>query len=253
MKLLNLKKEGEDGEKLFRKKEKKDNGKIKEKKTLLSKSLNIVGIVICVLLIPILVINGVLLVKTIIHPDTPPDFMGYIPLVVGDENTSSMFDGDDLVIIKIPDDADQLEIGNTISFWTIKGDIVTHRIVDTELSDDLQVMYVTKGDTNDSEDYTRVAPGQIVGAYVTHIDDLGTFVLFMQTPTGIITLVVLPLVALLVAFYLIDRKRYAKLLKQEHENGGQANANEEAQTDKNNAVQANDAEMQSTETHVVSE
>lgn len=211
----------------FRKKDKGEKKPIRkkdkaEKNSLLGKSLNVIGIIICVLLIPVLVVNGTLLVKSAINPNMPPDFMGYIPLVVGHDEMLPEFDGNDLVIVKTTENPDELEVGTIVSYWLNNG-IVTSRIVDTkitELSDGQKIKYVTKGDANDAVDAIPVVAENVFAVYETHVDNIGSFVLFMQTPVGILTCVVLPLMIVFLAFYLIDKKRYKDALKRQNDNAG---------------------------------
>lgn len=201
-------------EKINNKKKQKDAGG-KSESSVLHQTLNVIGIIVCILIIPILVVNITLFAKSITRPNTPADFMGYMPLVVGNNNMSPEIDKDDLVIVKSADNYENLEAGTIISFM-LNGRLVSQRIVETRTLENQQIVYVTKADTLDGE--TMVTLEQIVGVYVTKFDNLGTFVLFMQTPAGIITFVVIPLTALFLAFYLIDRKRYKDALKKQNNN-----------------------------------
>ena len=188
---------------------------------ILRRVLNILGIVICVLLIPILVVNGTLLVKSFINPDVPPDFMGYIPLVAGNDDMAPAFYEEDLVIVTSTDVPEELEIG-TIACFKFNGKAIIRRIVDTELSDKFGVVYITKGDADEEELPIRFAAAQVVGVYEKHYDGLGAYVLFMQSPTSILYFVVLPMMLLFLVFHLIDKKRFKDALRQE------ANSNEES-------------------------
>ena len=53
-----------------------------EKSTTLHKSLTIIGIILCVILIPMLIINCTLIVKSLINKDEVPDFGGAVPFIV---------------------------------------------------------------------------------------------------------------------------------------------------------------------------
>ena len=46
------------------------------------KTLTIIGIVLCVILVPILIVNCTLIIKSFINKDEVPDFAGVVPLIV---------------------------------------------------------------------------------------------------------------------------------------------------------------------------
>ena len=46
------------------------------------KVLTAIGISLCVILIPILIVNCTLIVKSFLNKDEVPDFGGYLPLIV---------------------------------------------------------------------------------------------------------------------------------------------------------------------------
>lgn len=170
------------------------------------KAGTIVGIVLCVLLLPFVIVNMTLMVHTMLHPELPPNFLGYTPLVVESGSMSPFFETDSLVIVHNigEEEAAALETGTVICFKS--GSVyVTHRIVGTETSEDGQPLYVTQGDANNTPDTQRVAPEQVLGTYVTHINGMGGFVLFMQTPTGMICCVILPLALIVSAFWLSSK------------------------------------------------
>lgn len=187
---------------------------VKIKKTAGSKVLNAIGAVIIVVLIPILIINGTLLVKSVMNPDKPADFMGYIPFVSGFNNMTD-FDGNDLIVMHEQDSYDELEAGDIICYWYSDG-VVIERI-SRVWSDESGVRYSTKADTAELSNPSKVTPNQIIGVYHRHIDDIGTFVLFMQTRLGILVCVVLPIFIICLAFVIVDKKRYHDLVKQMQE------------------------------------
>lgn len=201
---------------------------MKEKHTAGNKALNIIGLILCLLMLPIVIVNMTMFIQSLIHPDVPPNFLGYTPLIVSSGSMSPAFDVTDLVVVKAPEDAAALEDGTVICY--LSGDsLVTHRIVGREITADGQTVYITQGDANNTPDRVRVSPAQIIGVYHTHIPNLGKFALFMQTPAGIILFVVLPLLLLFVIYRIIDHRRYKALLKESqvlNAPGGSASAAE---------------------------
>ena len=59
-------------------------------------------------------------------------------------------------------------VGDIITFTLENGETVTHRISDIE-----DGMYVTKGDTNDTEDPVHVDPDNVIGTYSFQIPKVG--------------------------------------------------------------------------------
>ena len=55
---------------------------MKEKGALLQKIITVFSILLCVVFIPLLLVNVTLIAKSYIHPDQVPDFMGYKPFIV---------------------------------------------------------------------------------------------------------------------------------------------------------------------------
>lgn len=173
--------------------------------------LNIIGTILCVLLLPVVVANMTMAIQAVVNPDSPPNFLGYTPLIVNSGSMEPAFDTNDLVVVKTAADPENLEVGDVICYLTGQS-LVTHRIVGVEYAEDQTVMYVTQGDANNVADSVRVLPEQIIGVYVTHFDNLGGFALFMQTPFGMLLCVVLPMLALFITFRMLDNRNYKAAL-----------------------------------------
>ncbi len=134
-----------------------------------------------------------------------PSLFGYAPFSIQSDSMKDFFEQGDLVIAKTKVDIDSLEKGDVITFWTIiNGQRVlnTHRI--TAVNDGGTYKYfTTKGDFNTVEDAMTVHQSEIVGEYVTHIDNLGSVLDFLQTGTGFGLIVVLPVFAFF-AYYVVE-------------------------------------------------
>ena len=61
---------------------------------------DIIGIILCVILIPIIVVNIVLIVNTYIHPDKIPGVFGYRPVIVLSGSMEPEFMIGDLIFIQ---------------------------------------------------------------------------------------------------------------------------------------------------------
>lgn len=163
----------------------------------------VVSILICIVLIPMLVINITLIVKSFVNPEEVPDFMGYKPFIVLSGSMEPVFYAGDLALVR-EISPDELNRGDIIAFREGNA-VVTHRIMDI-ISEEGERRYVTKGDNNNVEDQIKVTDEKIEGKYLLNLSGLGNTAMFMQTPTGMILFIALPL--LLFILYDIFRRRH---------------------------------------------
>lgn len=190
----------------------------KEKSTVNHKILTVIGVLLCVILIPILVINITLIVKSYTNKDEVPKIGGYAPLIVLTGSMEPEIMSGDLIMVKQIDAKDVKE-KDVIAFFDPDGNgtsILTHRV--NEIFEENGTLYFkTQGDANDTEDRLPVAEDKLVGVYVNfRISGAGNVAMFMQTTTGLIVCVAVPLV-LLIAWDVIRRKRYEKKNQQDTE------------------------------------
>ncbi len=183
----------------------------KEKTTLTHKILTVVGIVMCVILIPILVINCTLLIKGYTNTDEVPTIGGVAPMIVLTDSMSPLFDGGDLIFIRTAE-AEDIQVGDIISFFDPAGNgtsVVTHRVQEI-VNQDGEIKFITKGDANNAEDRLAVRAQNLIGTYTGfHIPGAGHIAMFMQTTAGLIVCVILPIL-LLVGYDIIRRQIYDK-------------------------------------------
>ncbi|HYH35150.1 MAG TPA: signal peptidase I [Nocardioides sp.] len=92
-----------------------------------------------------------------------PKATGSRPLTVLSGSMVPTYDPGDVVIVR-PTDAEELQVGDVITFQPVSGDprLTTHRIDAIAYGNEGQE-YVTKGDANDSVDLAPVAPDQVRG------------------------------------------------------------------------------------------
>lgn len=175
------------------------------------KALTIIGIVMCVILVPILIVNCTLLVKSFINKDEVPDFGGTLPLIVLTDSMYPDIKSGDLIICKAVD-AKDVAIGDVISFYdpASKGtSVVTHMVIDI-IDEDGKISFKTKGINNNTEDRLPVPEANLIAEYTgIRIPGAGNFAIFMQSTTGLIVCVILPII-LLVGYDVIRRRIYEK-------------------------------------------
>lgn len=177
--------------------------------------LTVVGIALCVILIPMLIINCTLLIKGWTNNNKVPSVFGYSPMIVltdsmaGSNNDS--FNGGDLIFIKTVE-AEEVKKGDVISFFDPTGNgstITSHRVVDV-INENGKISFKTKGDNNNTEDKLPVPSENLVGAYTGfRIAGAGNIAMFMQTPWGLVICVIVPII-LLIAWDAVRRAMYNK-------------------------------------------
>ena len=164
---------------------------MKEKNGLLQKIVGPVGIALCVVFVPLLLINVTLIVKSYTSPDKVPDFLGYKPFIVLSGSMEPSIMTGDMVFVK-ETDPDSLKVGDVIAYKSGSA-VVTHRIVEVK-SENGETRYVTQGDANNAADQSLVKPADVEGIYQRRVAGAGNLAMFMQTTTGMILFVVCPLV-----------------------------------------------------------
>ncbi len=163
-----------------------------------SKQKKILNIIVNVFLVLVLIF-GILCSFTAFasrNGNAGPSFFGIRMYSIQSPSMEPEFyEGDLIVDVSFnPEKADQLEVGDVITFNTIIGGekaLNTHRI--TEITDNGTHLYFsTKGDNNSREDDIGVHQNEIVGKYLFAIPKLGTVIDFLQTGTGFLIVIVLP-------------------------------------------------------------
>ena len=67
------------------------------------------------------------------------------------------------------------------------------------VGEDGKIQYITQGDANNAEDSLPVEPDQIQGVWNgARVGGLGSFILFMQTPIGMVIFIICPLLLFII-------------------------------------------------------
>ncbi len=188
-----------------------NKSKKKEKKGI-NIPLTIIGIVLCAVLLPILIINLILIIQGFGGDKSKvPNIGGYFPLMVESESMEPTIMTGDLIIVHTVDNADELEVGDIVTYWENQpgGALITHRIAEVTTDSEGKKVYRTKGDGNVIADSRYLYPENVVGTYKSRLAGMGRIAMFMQTIPGLIVCVILPL-TLFVVYDIIRRKRIAK-------------------------------------------
>lgn len=184
----------------------------KEKKSTRSFVFSIIGIVLCIILLPILILNIILIIQSFTGDSSSiPNIGGTFPLMVKSGSMSPAIDEGDLIILHTTDAKYEFKKNEIVTFWE-KGPgstLITHRIVDVTTDKDNKTVYITRGDANAVNDHNAVSREDIVGVYQKRFSGVGRIALFMQTIPGIIVCVVLPL-AIFVVYDILRRRHISK-------------------------------------------
>lgn len=164
----------------------------KPKASVAQKVLNVVGVVLCVIFIPLIIANLTLIIKTYTSPEKLPSVFGISPVIVLSGSMEPEFAAGDMIFVQKVDTA-TLKVDDVICYMEGEDTAITHRIMEVQQQDG-KTMYVTQGDANNVFDDTPVAAENVQGKYTgIHIPQLGNLAVFMQTPAGMIIFIVGPL------------------------------------------------------------
>ena len=169
----------------------KKNNKQEEKKSIFRKILEILSSIFAVIVI---LASLFTLVFRIIFKVEVVKVFGYSGLIVLTGSMEPVYHPGDLVFIK---EQKSYNVKDVITFHQ-HGMIVTHRIVEKDGE-----KYITQGDANNTKD-PAIELKDIEGRVIGSIHKAGKFILFMQTPAGIIS--VLVVLIGLEAFFATKRK-----------------------------------------------
>ena len=200
------------------------DNKTNEKQALNQKIFTIIGIVLCVILLPLLIINVVMIINSYVHKDEAPSIGKYVPFIVRSESMAGTIEGGDIIVTTKVDPED-IEVEDIITFYDPKGSgtsVVTHRVLKIETVDG-KLVFTTIGDVvykqnvekygsleaipeNVLNSIVEVVPEEnVISEYAFRIPVLGSVSLFMSTVPGFIVCVLLPLL-LLIGYDILRRR-----------------------------------------------
>lgn len=181
----------------------------------------IVNIIIYIILIPIIIFNFILIIKSFINPKETPDFFGYKSFViVSGSMEPTIMTGDAIMVKEVPQK--EIKVNDIISFS--QGEtIVTHRI--TEIVEENGVRkYKTKGDNNNTEDKEKITYEQIEGKYQFKINQFGVIINILKSK---ITLVILVLIILVISYVRSKREKKREERKEKRKKYKEINKSKE--------------------------
>ena len=196
-----------------------ENIQAAEKSTGRGKALTIIGIVMCVILVPILIVNLTLIAKSYIYPDKYPTFAGYSMMIVLSRSMEPTIKEGDLIIVKESDisevhgeSSEGAADGTIISFFNPESQnrtVLTHRCVEVLTDESGGKVFKTMGDSNNTVDLTLAPAEDLIGVYAGRIPLAGSIAMWLQTIPGLIVCVVVPIV-LFVTYDIVMKRRNDK-------------------------------------------
>lgn len=149
------------------------------------------GLTFIMVLLFIIVAGSVILSK--ISGGTPT-FYGYQLKSVLSGSMEPVIHTGSIVAIKPGGDTSRFKKGDIITFHADENRLITHRIVEVVRNEQAnQVIYRTKGDSNDAPDIEPVLSANVVGRYTGFtIPYVGYILSFAGTKLGNVTLLIVP-------------------------------------------------------------
>lgn len=156
-------------------------------------------ILFLVIVLPFLIFNLTLIIKSKLYPDKIADFMGYKPFIVMSGSMETTINIGDLVIVKKVNSG-SIHAGDIIAFKN--GNIVISHRVKEVINDSGTYKFKTKGDNNNVADDFIVNSDAIEGIFVNKIPGLGSILLFLGKPIGLL-MVILVIIIVSTALYFV--------------------------------------------------
>ena len=178
--------------------------KVTKKETKLQKVLSIVINVVLVLAIALAAISTYVSYVSASGNGVPSIFGIRVLSIQTESMYPTLLPGDLIFDVSVKDPS-TLQEGDIITYWTvINGERVlnTHTIYEIFDGGDYYI-FGTKGDNNTAADPLTVHESEIVGKYAFRIGGLGKVFDYLQTSTGFLIVVVIP-VLLFFLFYLVQ-------------------------------------------------
>ena len=163
-------------------------------------------ILFLVIVLPFLIFNLTLIIKSKLYPDKIADFMGYKPFIVMSGSMETTINIGDLVIVKKVNSSN-IHTGDIIAFKN--GNIVISHRVKEVINDSGTYKFKTKGDNNNVADDFIVSSDAIEGIFVNKIPGLGSILLFLGKPIGLL-MVILVIIIVSTALYFVKFGYFTK-------------------------------------------
>lgn len=168
----------------------------------------VISVILYIILVPMIIFNFTLIIKSFLNPKETPDFFGYKSFVIMSGSMEPTIMTKDAILVKeVPEE--EIKINDIISF-NQQGTNVTHRVINIE-KENGKIIYHTKGDNNQTEDREKIIYEQIEGKYQFRIPQFGKIIQILKSR---ITLIILLLIIVLISFYKREIEKKRKIRKE---------------------------------------
>ncbi len=178
---------------------------MKENKKWYQSISNIVLLIACIILVPILLINIWIIAQSKINPDEIPSVFGFKPFIVLTGSMETEIYKGDLVISKVVDPS-TLKVDDIIAFRDAENTVTTHRIIDI-VEDDGVNYFITKGDNNNTQDQNLVEYQDVEGLYVMRIPGFGSMMNSLAEPMTVLVIFLVISLAFIIGFTISSRRQ----------------------------------------------
>jgi signal peptidase len=182
----------------------------KRKKSLAHSIWTIIGICLCAILIPMLIVNCSIIISSLVGDNKVPNAGGYASLIVTEDGLYEGIHEGDLIIVRVGQPS-KTEVGDVMLYFAPSSGAITVREIAAKSENDGKYVWMTRsGKGKSATSSTYVTEDEFIGVYPNvRIAKLGSFVLFLSTPLGFLIFVGIP--ALIFILYdSVRSRRYEK-------------------------------------------
>ena len=182
---------------------------------MVKKTFTVIGNVLIWLFVAFSIVITVLSLAATSSSDGVPSIGGVTILTVSTDSMSPTFEKGDIIIGNrlTLEEARELKVDDIITYdaGDLNGDgmrdLNSHRIVEVVEAENNRIEYITKGDNNSEKDKQAVDSPNVICKYSgTRIAGLGKVLAFLQTQTGFLCVIVLPLLL----FFIFELIRFIR-------------------------------------------
>lgn len=175
--------------------------------------LGFLNMLVTIIMILVIVALGYFLMQSKLMKGTP-SVAGYNMYIVLSGSMNPEFDAGSVIFVK-PVPPEEIVSGDVITYHNEDDEkaLTTHRVVKTEQNEG-EIIFTTKGDANDVEDFAPVSGNRLVGRKEFHIPYLGLLLNFIQTKNGLLYFIIIPGVLIMLLEFR-NLYKYAVLMEAE--------------------------------------
>lgn len=184
------------------------NNKEKSKVTI-SGIIKAIFFTICIIL---LILGMSIIYKANKYPDKVPDIFGIKPFIVLSGSMETEIYTGDLAFVKIID-TNEIKEKDIIAFRNDENTVTTHRVVGI-IKENGNTYFKTKGDANNVEDASLVNSEAVEGIYTGKISKIGSMLMFLQEPIGLVIVLLVVLVSGMIWLYFANKADMKKVIEE---------------------------------------